>query len=170
MIRVTRKEVKQALTENYSTKEYCMCMECSYAFKITPIERRNYTVLVCAHCGSASFFYAGCIGADSIIDPESEAMRKFGKEVWFKSGDICKVCGECWGDHHDMECPKPPINTKPYCCFVEGMNTPRVEHCTLDEAESEADRLARLPECIGHKVHVMKVINTRTSKVTIERE
>jgi hypothetical protein len=172
MERVTRKEVKKAVGKYQEKKEYCICLDCYCAFKITDKEQTDFDRVCCGSCGSFCFVHVLNFEnhIDRIIDPEmSEAMRKFGKEEGFKSGDICKVCGEQWGDHHFLECPEPP-RAKPYYCLVEGMNTPRVEHCTLDEAEREADRLATLPDNIGHKVHVMQVINTRASKVTIERE
>jgi DNA-directed RNA polymerase subunit RPC12/RpoP len=72
MIRVTKAEVKEALGEIEMTKEYCICRNCHYAFRITDEERKEYQDLRCGNCSSIAFYYAGydAEGVDSIIDPE----------------------------------------------------------------------------------------------------
>jgi len=72
MIRVTKAEVKEALGEREMTKEYCICRNCHYAFRITDEERKEYQDLRCGNCSTKDFYYAGYdVGlVDSIIDPE----------------------------------------------------------------------------------------------------
>ena len=54
------------------TKEYCICRNCHYAFRITDEERKEYQDLRCGNCSTKDFYYAGYdVGlVDSIIDPE----------------------------------------------------------------------------------------------------
>ena len=72
MIRVTKAEVKEALGEREMTKEYCICRNCHYAFRITDEEMKEYQDLRCGNCSTKDFYYAGYdVGlVDSIIDPE----------------------------------------------------------------------------------------------------
>lgn len=72
MIRVTKAEVKEALGEREMTKEYCICRNCHYAFRITDEERKEYQDLRCGNCSTKYIYYAGydVDGIGSIIDPE----------------------------------------------------------------------------------------------------
>ena len=72
MIRVTKQEVKEAQGERGMTKEYCICRNCHYAFRITDEERKEYQDLRCGNCSTKDFYYAGYdVGlVDSVIDPE----------------------------------------------------------------------------------------------------
>ena len=66
--------------------------------------------------------------------------------------------------------PEPTQPQEQYRVFVKGHNL-SVSFDTLDVANSEADWRAALPDNIGKKVLVLKVINTRiaTSKIEYER-
>ncbi len=98
-------------------------------------------------------------------------------------GSDCLTCGANWGEHWYL-CNKhffmyrkynqvSAVEKEPevgiYLCFVDGKNAPQYEHRSIDEANKEADRLSQLLDNIGRKVDVLRLINTRTSKITIER-
>ena len=72
MKRVTKAEVKEALGERGMPKEYCICRNCHYAFRVTDEEMKEYQDLRCGNCSTKDFYYAGYgVGlVDSIIDPE----------------------------------------------------------------------------------------------------
>jgi hypothetical protein len=55
------------------------------------------------------------------------------------------------------EASKPKDNL-PYFCFVEGRGEPRMQHGTYEVARIEAERLARLPDNLGKRVHVLTSI------------
>ena len=95
-------------------------------------------------------------------------------------GTKCTKCGLRTLTTHSLEWIKlyRKYNQEPemvltksetYYCSVEGKEAPKHKHYTLGEANAEADRLAGLSDNIGRKVHVLQLINTRTSKITIER-
>ena len=87
MIRVTKAEVKEALGEREMTKEYCICRNCHYAFRITDEERKEYQDLRCGNCSTKDFYYyyAGYgVGlVDSIIDPEpTQPQEQYYCALW----------------------------------------------------------------------------------------
>lgn len=210
MIRVTKAEVKEAPRERGMVKEYCICRNCHYAFRITDEERKGYQDLRCGNCSTEDFYYTGHdVGlVDSIIDPEpTKTCERVPDSVTneeivkdFHSLDriyiVCGICGAVYKYNYDStfdygySCPnchkncgyyavgvswlkkyrKPIQPQEQYCVFVEGHNL-SVSFDTLDVANSEADWRAALPNNIGEKVLVLKVINTRiaTSKIEYER-
>ena len=61
---------------------------------------------------------------------------------------ICQVCGERYGEHFGDDCPEretEPVLQTHYICYVEGTDGGRrYRHYTLQSAQTEAERLARL--------------------------
>lgn len=43
-----------------------------------------------------------------------------------------------------------------WACWVKGTRSPSFQHRTADDAQKEAERLARLPENVGKPVFVLK--------------
>ena len=70
MKRVTKQEVKKAMEKSPYTRDYCVCGNCHYAFKVTEEERKRYASLVCGNCKSRRFHYAYSTNTNAIIDPE----------------------------------------------------------------------------------------------------
>jgi hypothetical protein len=140
MIRVTKAEVKEALEKNLESKEYCICRNCHYAFRITDEERKEYLDLRCSNCSTKYFYYAsyGEGLVDSIIDPEPIINT------------------------YDRMCDTPQ---EQYGLGYE----PSMTFGTVDEANKYADEQAALPSNHGKKVLVLKVINTRIARIEYER-
>ncbi len=139
MIRVTKAEVRKM------TKEYCICRNCHYAFRITDEERKEYQDLRCGNCSSIAFYYAG------YDDPLALWLGMEDKDVGLVDSII------------------DPEPTQPQEQYVVGTLHVGNHIYTFEEANLKADEAAKNTQ--GEKVLVLKVINTRvaTSKIEYER-
>lgn len=96
--------------------------------------------------------------------------QSIGDILYSKFGDIlpnaatpCKMCGRPYGEHAGLDCPSSeedaPAKASEYtfwACWVKGNRSPTFQHRTADDAQKEAERLARLPENVGKPVFVLK--------------
>ena len=76
----------------------------------------------------------------------ASSLKLITKEPKFKVGDRVRVV--------KVDYPKPVTF---YCCYVEGKSAPVIQHPTQEEAEKEAERLARKE---NRKVYVLKAIKS----------
>jgi len=129
---------------NNISRVYRICPKCGSVYKYKSKDEGRQ----CINCGAFTFTTHSL----EWIEPYRKYNQSEGKGRPFTGLEI-----------------KPEDTSETYFCFVDGKNAPQYEHHSLDEANKEADRLSSLSDNIGRKVNVLQLINTRTSKITIER-
>jgi hypothetical protein len=72
---------------------------------------------------------------------------------------ICEYCGRRYGEHSGDSCPEEYPLEKFWECYVEGTDGGRhYKWDTLEGAQIEAERLARLPNVHGKTVYLFECV------------
>jgi len=84
---------------------------------------------------------------DLLFGNKKEGNMTFNGDA-YSMNSVCCNCGERYGDHSGLVCPddrRDETGHKHWICYVEGTDGgKRYKHSTLDSAQTEAERLARL--------------------------
>ncbi len=79
----------------------------------------------------------------------------------FSNDTLCLNCGRRYGEHYGDDCPELQCDNmlRFFECYVEGTDGGRHDHhWTLQGAQTEAERLARIPDNVGKCVYLFECV------------